>query len=127
MCVMALNIINEKIYTFFWFWFITVFIITTLGLIWRIVTICLHAKSNKFNEIVFSFTCPGKLNPWNILSVTGHCNYTDWLFLKYLSENMDGNMFRDLFISLAEEFSTKTEESTKNEKRLMTQEVDQSD
>lgn len=105
MCVMALNIINEKIYTFFWFWFVLLFAASTIGLIWRIVTICLHARSHKFNEMIFWLSCPGKLNPWKVLTVTRHCNYTDWLFLKYLSKNMDSIIFRDLFIGLAEELS----------------------
>lgn len=119
MCVMALNIINEKIYTFFWFWFILLFAVSLLGLIWRLVTICLHARSYRFNKLVFSIACPGKLNPWRVLTVTRHCNYTDWLFLKYLSKNMDGFMFRDLFIGLAEELAPETGSSKSDDGNKM--------
>lgn len=103
MCVMALNIINDKIYTFLWFWYIILMACTLLGLFWRALTVCLHARSQKFNEVVFSNACPGKLNPWRVLRVTRHCDFTDWLFLYYLSKNMDGFVFRELFIGLAEE------------------------
>jgi len=109
MCVMALNIINDKIYVMLWFWFVFLFIVSVLGLLWRCLTVLLHARSQKFNEIVFSNACPGKLNPWKVLRVTRYCNFTDWLFLYYLSKNMDGYVFRELFISLAEELDQQTE------------------
>ena len=48
LCVMALNIVNEKIYTFLWFWFIILAIITGLGLVWRILTMVLHARFVKY-------------------------------------------------------------------------------
>ncbi|KAF5275882.1 hypothetical protein FQR65_LT04121 [Abscondita terminalis] len=109
MCVMALNIINDKIYVMLWFWFLILFIISGLALIWRLITVILHARSQKFNELVFSTACPGKLNPWRVLRVTRYCNFTDWLFLYYLSKNMDGFVFRDLFIGLAEDLDDQTE------------------
>lgn len=31
LCVMALNIIHEKIYTVLWFWFLILFIVSVLG------------------------------------------------------------------------------------------------
>jgi hypothetical protein len=103
MCVMALNIINEKIYIFLWFWFIFLFAISCLAVLWRLVTILMHARSKKFNQIVFATSCPGKLNPWNMLTVTQRCDFTDWLFLKYLAKNMDGLVFKELFLGLAED------------------------
>lgn len=44
LCILALNIINEKIYTFLWFWFYGLSIITFLGLLWRIAAIILHSR-----------------------------------------------------------------------------------
>lgn len=44
LCVMALNIVNEKIYTVLWFWFIVLAVITGLGLLWRMLTMILHAR-----------------------------------------------------------------------------------
>lgn len=44
LCVMALNIINEKIYIFLWFWFIILAIVTGLGLVWRMLTMLLHSR-----------------------------------------------------------------------------------
>ena len=37
MCVLSMNIVNEKIYIFLWFWFIILAVITGVNLIFRIV------------------------------------------------------------------------------------------
>lgn len=67
------------------------------------VTVLLHAKSKAFNKIVFANSCPGKINPWDVLTVSQYCSYTDWLFLKYISKNLDGLVFREIIIGLAQE------------------------
>ena len=37
LCILALNIINEKIFVFLWFWFVLLAIISALALVYRIV------------------------------------------------------------------------------------------
>jgi len=37
LCILALNIINEKIYVFLWFWFVSVAMISALALLYRVV------------------------------------------------------------------------------------------
>lgn len=44
LCVMALNIINEKIYTILWFWYAFLLFATVLGLIWRLFTVFFYKK-----------------------------------------------------------------------------------
>ena len=39
LCVLPLNIINEKIYVFLWFWFIIVSIITGVQALYRLITV----------------------------------------------------------------------------------------
>nr|CAH7730558.1 unnamed protein product [Callosobruchus chinensis] len=107
MCVMALNIINEKIYVALWFWFLFLFIISLGAVLWRFLTLALHARSVQFNKMAFATSCPGKLNLWDTLTITRHCNFSDWLFLNYLSKNLDSLVFREIFVGLAEEIEGK--------------------
>lgn len=57
--------------------------------------------------MVFATTCPGKLNPWSMVTLTRHCNFSDWLFLVYLADNLDGIVFKELFLGLAEDLEEK--------------------
>lgn len=42
LCIMALNVVNEKIYTFLWFWFMFLLAASALALLWRLLTLFLH-------------------------------------------------------------------------------------
>lgn len=103
LCVMALNVVNEKIYTFLWYWFIVLSVITFLGLLWRMLTMILHSRSLMFNKIVFSMACPGKYNPWNVIRVTQEYHFGDWLFLYYIAKNLDNYVFKNLLEKLAQD------------------------
>lgn len=111
MCVLSINIINEKIYILLWFWFIILFITSILAVIWRFLSILIHAHSNNFNRFIFGRVfSDGSLNVWNNLTVTKHRSYSDWLFLSYLAENVDYLLFKQILIDLAKDISGKEEE-----------------
>ncbi|XP_055548470.1 innexin inx7 isoform X2 [Wyeomyia smithii] len=97
LCVMALNVINEKIFSFLWFWYGILVLVSICALIWRIQTYWLHGRSTRFNEIVFSFACPGNLSKSDIGILTRQYKFSDWLFLYYLARNMDAHLFKSLF------------------------------
>ncbi|XP_077284532.1 innexin inx7-like [Arctopsyche grandis] len=103
LCVMALNVIHEKIYTILWFWYTILLISTVFGLLNRIMIFILHSRSVKFNEYMFAFACPGKLNLKNMITLTHECYFGDWLFLYFLARNMNPYTFKMFFTSLAED------------------------
>lgn len=51
---MALNIVNEKIYTVLWFWYIMLAVVTGLGLVWRMLTMILHSRFLNLVSAYFS-------------------------------------------------------------------------
>lgn len=103
LCVMALNIVNEKIYLILWFWFVILLVCSLIGLLWRITTWILHSRSVQFNQWVFSSTCPGKLKFSEMCTVTREAHYADWLFLYYIAKSLNGHLFNELFVSLAQD------------------------
>ncbi|XP_044262000.1 innexin inx7-like isoform X2 [Tribolium madens] len=100
LCIMALNIVNEKIFVFLWFWYILLFIASCLVIIWRFFTVIFYKKCMTFNQFIFGH---GKLHYWNLNLVVKQCSYHDWLLLKYLAKNIDGLVFRELFMDISEE------------------------
>ncbi|XP_041973854.1 innexin inx7 [Aricia agestis] len=103
LCVMALNIIHEKIYVVLWFWFLFLFIASFFAVMWRIVSFFLYRRSLKFNEMMFRHASHSKFNPYNVIQVINGCQFGDWLFLYYLAKNMKRIVFQQLFERLAEE------------------------
>ncbi|XP_037871916.1 innexin inx7 [Bombyx mori] len=103
LCVMALNIIHEKIYTVLWFWLLFLFIVSLLAVIWRVISFFLYRRSLRFNEMMFRHVSNAKFNPYNVIRVVNGCEFADWLFLYYLAKNMQGFVFQALFVRLAEE------------------------
>ncbi|XP_044762928.1 innexin inx7-like [Coccinella septempunctata] len=102
LCVMALNVMNEKIYSVLWFWFVILLVISTLNLVWRLATYLLHGRSSKFNRYVFSSATPGKLNTLTEVTMTDHLAFKDWLFLRYLGRNVDGLLFKEIINELTD-------------------------
>ncbi|XP_038209464.1 innexin inx7 [Zerene cesonia] len=94
LCVMALNIIHEKIYVILWFWFLILFIVSLLAVIWRFVSFFMFRRSLKFNEMVFRHVSKSKFNPYNVINVVNGCEFGDWLFLYYLAKNMKSATFQ---------------------------------
>ncbi|KAJ8878182.1 hypothetical protein PR048_022649 [Dryococelus australis] len=120
LCVMALNIVNEKIYTFLWFWMWFLVLATSAGLLWRLLTFVLHSRSVAFNKAVFRLANVGARDVWSLMTVTRECHFSDWLFLYYLAKNLDGRLFRDLFLGLAQDMSgDKLPEPNHNESHLL--------
>ncbi|EAA43180.3 AGAP001477-PA [Anopheles gambiae str. PEST] len=103
LCIMALNVINEKIFTFLWFWYVVLFCVAVLAIVWRMLTLLLHNRSYKFTALILSFASPGRLNPQDVEIITKRLRFTEWLFLYYLAKNMDAHLFRKVLRQITDE------------------------
>ena len=98
LCILALNIINEKIYTFLWFWFIILAIITSIDFIVRVVIVMMPPV--RMFLLRSRLSAPQKDDADVI---TQRCSIGDWLLVDFLSKNMDTMVFSNVVSKLAKE------------------------
>lgn len=93
MCILPINIINEKIYIVLWFWFYALWFVTLLSLCWRVTTyFWTRARWFVFRQRA-KFCSPQDLH-----QVFDSLPVGDWYLVDLLAKNMDAVHFRD-FIS----------------------------
>ena len=123
LCVLPLNIINEKIYVFLWFWFIVVAIITAIQILTRLVIITIPSlrevllgrrlvflrRKGANNRNKVGHTSPhihGYLPlTWSIFQLTSICqtaSVSDWFILYQLAKNIDPLIFNEFVGDLHE-------------------------
>ncbi len=95
MCILPINIVNEKIYIFLWFWFYFLAIISLIALIYRAVTIVVP----RVRLLVTRSRCR-IANQDALHSVLNQCKIGDWFIIDLLSKNLDPLNFKDLIFDL---------------------------
>nr|CAH7730551.1 unnamed protein product [Callosobruchus chinensis] len=101
LCVLPLNIVNEKTYIFIWFWFMILASMLTVLVIYRVVIIScpkirpriLHAKHRSIPIEVCRALCR-------------KVEMGDWWILLMLGTNMDPIIYREIISELAKKIDT---------------------
>lgn len=89
LCILPLNIINEKIYIIMWFWFVFLAAVTSLWLVYRLAT---FMKSNVRYQALNKrarFTDASRIK--HVLNETSS---GDWFLLYMMCKNIDPQWFR---------------------------------
>ncbi len=89
LCVLPVNIINEKIYIFLWFWLVILSVVTCIHLGYRAITVVSRAARKaglraKANLLVDRNT---------VDRITDRCGIGEWFFLCQLGANLDPYVF----------------------------------
>ncbi|GFQ98785.1 innexin inx2 [Trichonephila clavata] len=102
MCILPINIINEKIYVGLWFWFIILAVLSALILVYHII-VYLWPQSR-----FFILKSRARLTRPDYLDIVlRKCTLSDWFVLDLLSKNLDDRNYRDLITDLARKLERK--------------------
>ncbi|CAG0905004.1 unnamed protein product [Cyprideis torosa] len=89
LCVLALNIVNEKVYVFLWFWFIVLAALTGAALIYRLSTMLVP-----FIRLRMLRLRGGSSYDVFLDSIIPKLNVGDWFMLYQIGRHMDSLIYR---------------------------------
>ncbi|KFM76202.1 Innexin inx2, partial [Stegodyphus mimosarum] len=95
LCLLPLNIVNEKIFVVMWFWFVILAILGGCLLIYRLI-IMLSAQA-RFILLTFVASLTSRED---IKSLIPTFKYGDWFLLYLLADNIDNLHFREFVLQL---------------------------
>ena len=90
MCVLPLNIINEKIYVMLWFWFIILAVLTSLHMLYILAAICIPCMRRIMLERKTKYNIKDRIDVLMCKAQMG-----DWFLIFLLSKNLDSIMFKE--------------------------------
>lgn len=98
LCILPLNILNEKIYIFLWFWFIILAVLSGIILVYRMLIILWPAA--RFLVLRSRSRITDKKDLHLIMS---RVHLGDWFLLYLLCKNLEPLNFRDVIKDFASE------------------------
>ncbi|XP_071519072.1 innexin inx2-like [Panulirus ornatus] len=104
MCLIATNIINEKIYIFLWVWLVLLTTLTSVFLIYRLLTIFLPFLRRLCLRVMVNQEMRK-----DVESVMRRASLSDWFLLFSLGKNMEANVFSEFIHYFAGELVHSTD------------------
>jgi hypothetical protein len=95
-CILPLNVVNEKIYIFLWFWFLILGVLTLGCVLYRIVIIMSPRMRVYLLRMRFRL-----IRSDDIRTIVRYSKMGDWFLFYMLGENVDSMIFRDVMHELA--------------------------
>lgn len=99
-CLLSLNIINEKIFVALWFWFVVLAIISFFNICYRLLM--LTTKNYRYLQIK---TLASMIKKADLDAVRSYGTCGDWFMLSLLKENVKAHHFRQVVTSLSSELA----------------------
>jgi len=96
LCVLPLNIVNEKIYVFLWFWFISLSIVSGISLAYR-AAVVIWPKVR-----LYLLRARSRLSSHNdVENIAEKCQIGDWFVLYQLGKNIDPLIYKEIIGDLS--------------------------
>jgi len=124
LCVLPLNIINEKIYIFLWFWFAFLAVLTGLWFLYRLAIILFHG----LRVSTIYIRTDGVVDKSQISATLNNPNHNfsqrlgNYLLLYFIAKNLSPFIMKDVFDAIApEEYNDSPLENGSEEEDLLKQ------
>lgn len=102
-CVLPVNILNEKVFIFLWFWYIILAVLTGIDLIYQVITLVFPSV----RLFIFKRKA-GKDTDSNIVEeIFRKTDIGDWFVLMLIRSNINQQLFRKVVTELGEKFKNK--------------------
>ncbi|XP_063983955.1 innexin shaking-B isoform X2 [Diachasmimorpha longicaudata] len=101
-CILPLNVVNEKIYVFLWFWFLFLGILSLVTVLYRIVIIFSPRTRVYLLRLRFRLVRRDAVE-----TIVRRSKVGDWFLLYMLGENLDTVIYRDVMHELANKLATR--------------------
>lgn len=95
-CILAQNIINEKVYLFLWFWFVFLFVMVSVQLLFEIAVLAIPAF-RIWVTAQQTGTYTGQMKSY----LQFQCNVGDWFLLYQIGRNTNKTFFYNLIDKLS--------------------------
>jgi len=95
LCILPLNIINEKIYVFLWFWFIFLAVVSAIHFVYRLIVIFIP----QLRETLLK-TRARTVPAYEINNICSKTSRGDWFILYQLGKNIDPVIFKEFINGL---------------------------
>jgi len=104
-CVLPINILNEKIYVFLWFWFAILTSLTILDLIHHLGLISLRSVRKMILQRKLKTAPKFKVDNLkiNLNLISSSLSYGDWMLCYHLMQNMDALTYAEWLHELSEQ------------------------
>lgn len=109
MCVLGMNIINEKVYIIIWLWFVVLAFITGINLFVRLFQFVFPSIRDRAIVLQGYGIRPTGINSGAIHRFLASQSYAEWLILYHLAMNMDKGKFALLMQKMTEDMPDEDE------------------
>lgn len=113
LCVLAQNILNEKVYIFLWFWFICLAVVTAVFLLGRLVTLMSRSCKEKILQ------AKGRSIEYDKVDrVLDEARLGDFFFLDTMGTNLNTVMFGSIINGLGEKLKPGLQQNNVYESKI---------
>ena len=91
LCILPINMINDKIYVILWFWLVLLLVVSILHFIFRMLTV-FSSKIRMFFLINFAPNVPSQTAEY----LQKMLSFGDWLLLTMMADHIDIKLFSDI-------------------------------